>query len=590
MSNENIIIFTEENNDKNSLIKKLKSWGYYTCSFSIKSPKISYDSEIKPDLIIIDLTMNDEMDGIYLACEIINKFDAPLIYLGEHCDDRSIEEARKTKPYTFIRKPFNSNELKFAVEMAIYHAQTDRKLKEDEENFRLLYDQAPIAYQSLDENGNLIDVNKTWLEKLGHKRQDVIGHYFSVFLSPEFVLHFMESFPNFKAKGEILGVNFEMMRSDRSKITVSFDGKVGYDKEGNFKQTHCIFNDITEQKKAEKALKKSEQYYKTIFENTGTATIIVEEDSTMSLVNTEFEKLYGYRKEDIEGKKKWHDFVTDEYLPMMKEYHATRRVNPESVPRNYEFDLIDNEGNLKNIFTTIAIIPGTGKSLISLQDITDSKNAEKQLKTSIKEKDLLLREIHHRVKNNLQIISSLLNLQSRYIDDDDALDVFTESQNRVKSMAIIHEKLYKSKSMSKIDFGEYITDLTDSLFYNYRVDPLRIHLNKKMDKIFFDVDTAIPCGLIINELITNCLKHAFPDGNQGEIGIEIFKNVDSYVLNISDDGPGFPDDIDFRNTESLGMQLVNNLVNQLDGTIELNGTNGTLFNIVFKELQYKKRV
>jgi two-component sensor histidine kinase len=144
--------------------------------------------------------------------------------------------------------------------------------------------------------------------------------------------------------------------------------------------------------------------------------------------------------------------------------------------------------------------------------------------------------------------------------------------------------------MSKIDFGEYITDLTDSLFYNYRVDPSRINLNKKMDEIFFDVDTAIPCGLIINELITNCLKHAFPDNNHGEIGVEIFKKGEDYVLNISDDGPGFPDNIDFKNTESLGLQLVNNLVNQLDGTIKLDNTNGTLFHIIFKELKYKKRV
>ncbi len=144
--------------------------------------------------------------------------------------------------------------------------------------------------------------------------------------------------------------------------------------------------------------------------------------------------------------------------------------------------------------------------------------------------------------------------------------------------------------MSKIDFGEYITDLTDSLFYNYRVGPSKIELNKKIDKIFFDVDTAIPCGLIINELITNCLKHAFPGDNNGSIGIELFKRDDNYVLNVNDTGVGFPDDIDFKNTESLGLQLVNNLVNQVDGTIELDGNDGTRFNIIFKELAYKKRV
>jgi PAS domain S-box-containing protein len=588
MSNEKIMIFSDSTDEENNLIDTINSWGYETCYFSIKSPEIPDNPIINPDLILMDLTPNDELVGIDMASKVVKKYKAPLIYLANGCDNKSIEQARSTSPYIHIHKPFNDKELKMAVKMAISQDKTDKKLKE-EANFRLLYDRAPIAYQSLDIDGYLLEVNETWLEKMGYSREDVIGKWFGDFLAPESVEIFKENFPRFKQEGEIFDVTFHMSRSDGSKIIVSFDGKIGYDRLGNFKQTHCIFQDITEQKKAQKALKESEQYYKTIFENTGTATIIVEADNTISLVNTEFEKLYGRSKEDIVGKRKWHEFVSEEYLPMMKEYHATRRINPETVPRNYEFDFIDASGKLKNIFTTIAIIPGTGKSLVSLQDITDGKDAEKQLKTSLNEKDMLLREIHHRVKNNLQIISSLLNLQSRYIDDKGALDVFTESQNRVRSMAIIHEKLYNSQSMSSIDFGDYITDLTDSLFYNYRVDPSRIVLNKKMDKIFFDVDTAIPCGLIINELITNCLKHAFPGDNNGTINIELMKEGSNYHLNISDDGVGFPDNIDYKNTESLGLQLVNNLVNQIDGTLDLDGKDGTSFKIVFKELEYKKR-
>ena len=203
---------------------------------------------------------------------------------------------------------------------------------------------------------------------------------------------------------------------------------------------------------------------------------------------------------------------------------------------------------------------------------------------------MLMREIHHRVKNNLQIISSLLNLQSQYINDDYALDIFTESQNRVRSMAIIHEKLYKSESMSKIDFGDYISDLADSLFYNHNVNNSRIKLNKNFDKIYFNVDTAIPCGLIVNELITNCLKHAFPDNINGEVGIDMLKIDDKYVLNVKDNGVGFPEDIDYKNTESLGLQLVTSLVNQIDGTIDLDNDTGSNFKIIFNQLKYKKRI
>ena len=588
MSNERLMILTDDNSYKNNLINKLKSWDYITCTYPIKSPVVPESTGIKPDLIIMDLTHNREINGLSVGVDVIKKFDAPLIYLSNDRLER-MDDTISTKPYTYILKPFNDNELKLAVEMALYQ-QTDKKLKADEANFRLLYDHSPISYHSLDSEGHIMEVNDSWLSKLGYKRHNVIGRWFADFLAPEYIKSFEENFSKLQEDGETFAVNFEMIYKNGNRINVTIDCKAEYNQDGTFKQTHCVFIDITEQRKAQEALKESEQYYKTIFENTGTATVIVEKDNTISLINTEFEKLYGYNKEDIEGKMEWHQFVLEKYHPVMDKYHKTRRKNPESVPRNYEFDIIDSKGTLKNIFATIAIIPGTGKSLVSLQDITDRNKTENQLKTSLKDKDMLLREIHHRVKNNLQIISSLLNLQSRYIKDVDALDIFAESQNRVRSMAIIHEKLYNSESMSEIDFGEYISDLTESLFYNYRVNPSRISLKKNMDEIYFDVDTAIPCGLIVNELITNCLKHAFPGDDKGEICIELLKTDDKHVLNVKDNGVGFPEDIDFKNTKSLGLQLVNNLVSQVDGTIELDGSNGSSFNIIFKELEYKKRV
>jgi PAS domain S-box-containing protein len=588
MSKEKIMILTDDDGLKNNLIKKLGQWNYNTCSFPVTSSLVPVSDETKPDLIIMDLNPDREMEEVNVGVDVIKKYNVPLIYLSN--DIKGIDGPISIKPYSYIQKPFNDNELKLAIEIAIYREKTDNKLKTDEANFRLFYERSPIPYHSLDSKGHVLEVNESWLAKLGYKRQDVIGRWFADFLAPEYIKPFDENFKKLREDGEIYAVNFEMIQKNGNRINVTIDCKIVDDENGNFKQTHCVFIDITGQKKAEEALKESEQYYKTIFENTGTATVIIEEDNTISLINTEFEKLYGYNKEDIEGKMEWHQFVVGKYHPMMEEYHKIRMKTPELVPRNYEFDIVDSKGTLKNIFATIAVIPGTGKSLVSLQDITERNNTENQLKTSLNDKDMLLREIHHRVKNNLQIISSLLNLQSRYITDEDALDVFSESQNRVRSMAIIHEKLYNSESMSEIDFGEYISDLTESLFYNYRVNPSKVKLNENMEEIFFDVDTAIPCGLIVNELITNCLKHAFPGDTKGEICIELFRKDDKYVLNVKDDGVGFPENIDFKNTESLGLQLVINLVSQIEGTVELDGTNGSSFNIIFNELEYKKRV
>ncbi len=216
------------------------------------------------------------------------------------------------------------------------------------------------------------------------------------------------------------------------------------------------------------------------------------------------------------------------------------------------------------------------------KEISERKKAEELISTSLQEKVVLLREIHHRVKNNLQVISSLLNLQSGYIEDKKSLEIFRESQNRVRSMALIHEKLYQSKDLNKIEFSEYIKSLIKDLFSSYNIDSERITLKSELEGIFFEIDTAILCGLIINELISNSFKHAFPAGMKGEVYVGLKKTGENkFILILRDNGIGFPHDIDFRKTESLGLQLVTTLTDQLGGKIELNRNNCTEFKITF---------
>lgn len=224
-------------------------------------------------------------------------------------------------------------------------------------------------------------------------------------------------------------------------------------------------------------------------------------------------------------------------------------------------------------------------------EIAERKRVEKIITESLKEKEVLIKEIHHRVKNNLQIISSLLKLQSGYIKDKDALEMLGESRNRIQSMAIVHQKLYQSKDLSRIDFSEYIRQLLAHLFQVYKTDNNTISLKLQTQNIKIGVDTAIPCGLIINELVSNSLKHAFPDGRKGNIEIVMKEqNPRNFTLEVKDDGIGFPKDIDFRNTISLGLQLIITLAEQLDGTINKQNTNGTRFILKFKELDYTSRI
>jgi PAS domain S-box-containing protein len=204
-----------------------------------------------------------------------------------------------------------------------------------------------------------------------------------------------------------------------------------------------------------------------------------------------------------------------------------------------------------------------------------------KIEPPLKEKEILIKEIHHRVKNNLQIISSLLNLQSAYIKDEASIEVFKESQNRVRSMALIHEKLYQSKDMSQIDFSGYVSELVINLFSSYNLDSTLISLHQDIGDIMLGIDLAINLGLIINELVSNAFKHAFPDGKKGNLFISMRRNEQQYQLIVEDDGIGFPMDIDFRKTESLGLQLIVSLVEQIGGEIFLSTDNRTRFEIKF---------
>lgn len=214
----------------------------------------------------------------------------------------------------------------------------------------------------------------------------------------------------------------------------------------------------------------------------------------------------------------------------------------------------------------------------------DLKQREKELEESLEEKETLLREVHHRVKNNLQVIISFLRLQSGRIEDAKYAKMFEDSQNRIRSMALIHEMLYKSQKLSKIDFKTYVRDLSRSLFRSHGINIDTIALKLDLADAHFGLDCAISCGILLNELITNALAHAFPGNRHGEIRISVdVNNKDEVELKVADNGIGIPPDIDFRQTKTLGLRLINILVeDQLEGTIKLDRQNGTEFNIRFR--------
>ncbi|MBW4256795.1 sensor histidine kinase [Methanobacterium subterraneum] len=354
-----------------------------------------------------------------------------------------------------------------------------------------------------------------------------------------------------------------------------------------------VYRNLVSIKRSEKDLKESERKFREIFNkaNDMISVNVMNEDGIPGKfleVNEVVSKRLGYTNEELLSMTPT-DLVSPEKSDLIQ-------VNAEKLfkkgQNTFEIVLVTKDGKEIPVEVNNHFIDYNGKrvSLAVSRDITDRKKSEEQLKSSLEEKIVLLREIHHRVNNNLQIISSLFNLQSNYVDEN-SKDILMASQSRVKSMAMIHEKLYQSPDLTRINMKDYIESFVSGLFSLYMVETTAIHLQTDLEDIEMGIDTAIPVGLIINELVTNSLKHAFPAGNEGGIiEISFRKEGELLTLKIADNGIGLPERRKIETKKSLGLQLVSNLVNQLDGTMMVSGENGTEVKLQFEELKYKKRL
>jgi len=343
-------------------------------------------------------------------------------------------------------------------------------------------------------------------------------------------------------------------------------------------------SEILERNKAEDALRDSEERYRQLFE-ISPHPMTVHNGKVFLLVNPASARLHKVsHPNDLHGKSIW-DFTYPDCLDEVQ--NKLKRIITGNEPVHIsEIKALALDGTVSCIeVASVATCFKGAPAILSIgRDITEAKKSEERLKASLEEKELLLREVHHRVKNNLQIISSLLKLQSRYVGEKSIQNVLDDIENRLQSMALIHEKLYQSKDLSRIDLKSYLDSLVSHLFQVVGTDSTRITLKKSVQQIELGVEIALPCGLILNELVSNCLKHAFPGGGQGEIQISV-KSVEGKIeLMVADNGIGTPISTDISNVKTLGLRLVHALVNQLHGELTIDNAKGTCFKIVFQKL------
>jgi PAS domain S-box-containing protein len=342
-------------------------------------------------------------------------------------------------------------------------------------------------------------------------------------------------------------------------------------------------------RKSEESLRESEKRYRTLFENSREVIAITTPEGKIIDINPYGLEFFGYtRKEMLE-------LNTQElYADPSQREHFLEEVKEKGFVRDFEVKLHNKNGEERDCLLTFTLWEEIRKNTFGYQGIirdnTKKKLADDQVRASLLEKETLLKEIHHRVKNNLQIISSLLNLPLRKIQDPLAVEIFKESQNRVKTMAFIHEQLYQSQDLSRIDFAKYVQNLTANLVNSFGFRAGGVQLNFEIEQIFLEINLAIPLALILNELISNCLKYAFPSTGE-ELGPDLFQpeirvslhNIkeNEYVLTVRDNGVSFPQGWDVEQSPSLGLRLIRALTVQINGGFEIHSNQGTEFVLRF---------
>jgi PAS domain S-box-containing protein len=355
----------------------------------------------------------------------------------------------------------------------------------------------------------------------------------------------------------------------------------------------AIFRDITERKLTEDALRESEERFRSLVETTIDWVWEVDRKGTYTYASPRISTLLGYAPEEIIGKTPF-DFMQPDEAERIAEFFRSAVTsgkpfkNLENINRHKDGRLVVLETSGVPFFDPHGGLRGyRGID----RDITERKLAEDSLKASLREKETLLRELYHRTKNNMQVISNLIDLQVLTIKDDHIRALFRETQGRIRTMALVHEKLYQSRDLSNLNLKDYISDLAAAILAGYQLGPDRISLKLDIAAISVSIDTATPCGLILNELMSNSLKHAFPGSRKGEIGIVMRQTENGAIdFRFHDNGIGLPEGFDWEKTRSLGLNLVRNLAEkQLDGTIELRTGPLTEFIVIFSEPLHGKK-
>jgi PAS domain S-box-containing protein len=462
------------------------------------------------------------------------------------------------------------------------HKRTEAEIKVAQERFHLAIQAAQDGFWDWDFVTGNFYLSPRWKEMIGYNNDELPNQ-----LSSWEQVIFAED----KIEAIKLIENYNQGRIDRFQAVQRFHHKNGStvyilsraihlkDDQGNVIRMVGAHTDITELQKAQEVLKQQLAAIEAAIDG-----IAILKDGQYIYLNQAHLELFGYTyPEELLGKS-W----TALYKPEQLDYFQQHTFPILSEQRHWQGKATAQRKD-GSIFTEEVSLTLTDDDLLICvcRDVTERLKAEEKIKASLLEKEVLLREIHHRVKNNLYVISNLLDLQADTLEQEEQRNLFAESQNRIQTMALIHEQLYQSNDLSQVNFANYIQNLVEKLSLSYQTKHCQVEIILDVQPVTLSLESAIPCGLLINELVTNSFKYAFPNSQYGAIKIELkLEKQKQIFLKISDNGIGIPKNFDWQDSPSLGLRLVSILADQLEASMEVDCSNGTSFTLTFQEQSY----
>jgi PAS domain S-box-containing protein len=589
------IVLADDNTDMRSYVARLlQEGGYDVIAVGDGEAALAAVREHRPDLVLSDIMM-PRLDGIGLLSSLREDqkiSTIPIILLSARAGEEARIEGLQHGADDYLTKPFSARELLARVRACLEISQLRKTaesqliVQESEREFRALAETLPQIVWVTRPDGWNIYHNQRWVEYTGLTLDESYGNAWISALHPNDKQPAWDAWQRATQLDESYSLECRLRRADGAYRWWLIRGVPLFNEHGVIQKWYGTNTDIHDLKEAEIALRESEARLHFALEMCNTGAWEVDLETHSAYRSIEHARIFGYA--DLTAAwsiEKFMEHVLEQDRPEMAALlEEAFRTGSES---QFECRIRRTDGKVRWIMGAgrFCVTRMDGKKQVAtgiIQDITERKLANDKLNAAFKEKEVLLKEVYHRVKNNLQVVSSLINLQAKSVKNDETLALLKQSADRIKAMAIIHEKLYQAKDLAKVDFGDYVGTLTDSLLYSFGITSKQIQLNLAIKGVFLGIDRAIPCGLVINEILSNALKYAFPQGQPGKINISFTHEHDEYQLVVSDNGIGLPDGFDIYNCRTLGLQLVTGLtINQLNGRISLDKYKGTSFTVHF---------